>query len=177
MIIRSEPEMLSLGRRLARFLAPPAVVELVGDVGTGKTTLTRGLADGLGVDEPLTSPSFTISKRYDFPLPKDVVKITTSSTPPQSSSPTVPFGQLIHYDFYRLDDPGIMREELSEALSLPNSVVVVEWGDHVADLLPSHKLTINLSLLPDGARSLEFFSPDADLLSSLTKYLSSESRS
>ena len=67
MNIASEAEMLEFGQKFAQTLLLPAVIELVGDVGAGKTTFTRGLAKGLGVAEAVTSPSFTISKRYAFP--------------------------------------------------------------------------------------------------------------
>lgn len=141
MIIKNEAEMLEFGRKFAENLVFPAVIELVGDVGAGKTTFTRGFAEGLGIHEPITSPSFTISKRYPF------------TTPSRSGRPTHS-GELIHYDFYRLDDPGIMRDELAEALFDPNSVVVVEWGGGVADLLPSHKTRIEIVLRGDGGRDL-----------------------
>lgn len=133
MIIHSESEMLELGRQFALNLTFPAVFELVGDVGAGKTTFVRGLAAGLGIKEPVTSPSFTISKRYALP-----------KTP----------GELVHYDFYRLDDPGIMRDELAETLAEPNSVVVVEWGGDVADLLPGHKSRLDIVLQEDGSREV-----------------------
>lgn len=139
MKINSEAEMLEFGREFAKNLELPAVIELVGDVGAGKTTFTRGLATGLGITEPITSPSFTISKRYAFAQP-DLS------------------GELIHYDFYRLDDPGIMREDLVEALNLPNSIVVVEWGNDIADLLPSYKIHLQLSLNPDESRTVEIIS-------------------
>lgn len=136
MQITSESEMMNLGRKFAQHLQLPAVFELIGDVGTGKTTFTRGLAEGLQVSEPVTSPSFTISKRYAF---------TTKDNHP---------AELIHYDFYRLDDPGIMREELSEALGQPDSIVVVEWGGNVTDLLPVHKYRLELILNEDGTRTV-----------------------
>lgn len=123
--------MLEFGQKFAQTLSLPAVIELVGDVGAGKTTFTRGLAKGLGVAEAVTSPSFTISKRYAFPG-----------------------GELVHYDFYRLDNPGIMRDELGETLSEPNSVVVVEWGGDVADLLPEHKYHLEIKLNEDGSRTI-----------------------
>lgn len=129
MTITDESAMLDLGRQFARRLTLPAVFELIGDVGTGKTTFTRGLAEGLGVAEPITSPSFTISKRYAFDG-----------------------GELIHYDFYRLGDPGIMRDELAETLAAPNGVVVIEWGGDVAALLPEQKISLELTLQEDGSR-------------------------
>ena len=61
--IKSESEMLSFAHNFAKDLSIPSVIELVGDVGAGKTTFTRGLAEGLGIAESITSPSFTISKR------------------------------------------------------------------------------------------------------------------
>lgn len=132
MKITSEAEMLEFGQKFAEKLQLPAVIELIGDVGAGKTTFTRGLAVGLGVAEPVTSPSFTISKRYAFPG-----------------------GELVHYDFYRLDDPGIMRDELDETLNQPNSVVVVEWGGDVADLLPPSKHRLEIQLDTDGNRIIQ----------------------
>ena len=66
MKITSEQEMLDYGKSFASKLSVPCVIELLGDVGTGKTTFTRGLAEGLGIKEPVTSPSFTISKSYAF---------------------------------------------------------------------------------------------------------------
>lgn len=136
MKVHSESEMVELGRRLAFDLSLPAVFELVGDVGTGKTTFTRGLAAGLGISEPITSPSFTIAKRYYF--------VGSDGQP----------GELVHYDFYRLPDPGIMYDELAETLSRPNTVVVVEWGKDVADLLPQHRTRLHLTLAEDGSREV-----------------------
>ncbi len=74
MIIHSESDMLSFGEEFAKSLTFPAIIELVGDVGVGKTTFTRGLARGLGIREPITSPSFTISKRYSFPVDQKCCK-------------------------------------------------------------------------------------------------------
>ena len=73
MKIDSEQEMLDFGKVFAKNLKFPAVIELVGDVGTGKTTFTRGLAEGLGVKGQITSPSFTISKSYALPNNKKLI--------------------------------------------------------------------------------------------------------
>ncbi len=146
MIIYSEAEMLEFGREFAKRLVLPATIELVGDVGVGKTTFTRGLAAGLGITEAVTSPSFTISKRYAFSLPN-------------AEQPGT-FGELVHYDFYRLDDPGIMREELDETLKAQNTVSVIEWGGSVSDILPAAKLRITITLQPDGSRELDLRQPE-----------------
>ena len=143
MIISSESEMLHLGRQFAKALSIPAVIELVGDVGAGKTTFTRGLAAGLGIKEAITSPSFTISKRYAFsPLKTSQPSLATSSA------------ELIHYDFYRLDDPGLMAEDLAETISDPSSIVVIEWGGSVSALLPPDHYRLEFTLNPDGSRTV-----------------------
>ena len=154
MKINSEQEMLAFGEELAvkctaehKDLARAArsvseghatassssiIIELVGDVGAGKTTLVRGLAKGLGVEEPVTSPSFTISKSY-------AGKEKT----------------LVHYDFYRLDDPGIMSEDLEENLKNPNNIIVIEWGESVKNLLPENHTKITIKYNDDDTREVE----------------------
>lgn len=134
MIIRSEPEMITLGEQIAEGLVPPATIELLGDVGTGKTTLTKGIARALGVEDPITSPSFTISKSY------------------QSKTNPV---RLNHFDFYRLTDPGIMSEDLDESIHDPHTVTIVEWADTVAEVLPDQHIIVNIKLLDDGNRAVE----------------------
>ncbi len=128
MNINSEQEMLTFGTNFAQKLKFPAVIELIGDVGAGKTTFTRGLAKGLGVEEPITSPSFTISKSYAL----------------KSG------GNLVHYDFYRLPDPGLMADDLNENLKRPNNVIVIEWGESVADLLPENHYRIEIRYAENG---------------------------
>ncbi len=141
MKIHSAAEMSALGQVLGEQLERPVVIELVGDVGAGKTTFTRGLARSLGIETEVTSPSFTISKRYALP---DI-------------------GELIHYDFYRLDDPGIMRGELNESLKNPHSVVVIEWGGGVSDLLPKHHIRLEFVKTNDGAREVNRWGISDDL--------------
>ena len=131
MIITSEQEMLDFGENVGKNLQTN-IIELVGDVGAGKTTFARGLAKGLGIKEPVTSPSFTISKTYAAPNGK----------------------KLVHYDFYRLKDPGIMAEDLEESLSDPNSIILVEWADSVADFLPKGHQRITIKYLDDGTREV-----------------------
>lgn len=110
----------------------PIVLELIGDVGAGKTTLTRGIAKGLGVKNPVTSPSFTISKQYAFSG-----------------------GTLVHYDFYRLPDPGLMTEDLNESVNAKDTVTVVEWGQSAAEVLPENRTIYNIYVLDDGAREVK----------------------
>lgn len=133
MIVENEKQMMEIGEKFARELSRPACLQLIGDVGAGKTTLVRGLAKGLGVEEPVTSPSYTISKRYEFPG-----------------------GVLIHYDFYRLDEPGIMSEDLEEALALEDAVVVVEWGGEVEGILPPDTKRIEIKYIDEEKREISW---------------------
>ena len=136
MKIHSEQEMLNLGKKFANQLtikpAKAVVVELIGDVGAGKTTFTRGLAEGLKAKTPVTSPSFTISKSYALPDGKT----------------------LIHYDFYRLPDPGLMVEDLAENLANKNNIVVIEWGNSIADILPKNHTIIKINYNDDDTREV-----------------------
>ena len=131
MVIKSEEEMLAFGECFAKSLVLPAAIELIGDVGAGKTTFVRGLARGLRVEEPVTSPSFMISKSYAGKR-----------------------ANLVHYDFYRLDNPGIMAEDLFDSLSDSKSVVVVEWGEEVKNILPENRIKIEIKVREDGTREV-----------------------
>ena len=128
--------MLDFGKEFAEKLAnvaSPVVVELIGDVGAGKTTFTRGLAKGLGAKEEITSPSFTISKSYALPKGKTFV----------------------HYDFYRLKDPGLMMEDLEENLNNKNNIIVVEWGNSVTNILPKNHIIIEINYNEDNTREVK----------------------
>lgn len=130
MKITSEQEMLDFGKRFAA--KAPRIIELVGDVGAGKTTFTRGLAMGLGVTEPVTSPSFTIMKSY----------------------PTSDGRTLVHYDFYRLPDPGLMADDLLDHLANPTNLIVVEWANTVENLLPPDRTIVSFAYTDDGFREV-----------------------
>lgn len=139
MKIGSEKEMIKYGQKLAKLvisnfdvLNSAYVIELIGDVGVGKTTLVRGLAEGLGAKETVTSPSFTISKVYALPNGR----------------------RLIHYDFYRLENPGLMIEDLKENLTDAHNVVIIEWGESVANILPKNHLKLDISYNDDETREV-----------------------
>ena len=162
MIFQAESDLKNFAESLGKSLSLPAVFELIGDVGAGKTTFTKALARGLGVKEPVTSPTFTISNRYSFRVnearmhPKDSPK---EQLPKTNRGTTPVVAELVHYDFYRLDDPGIMASELAETLRDQNTVVVVEWGDSVSNLLPADRFVLKFKILPDGSRDLDIKYP------------------
>lgn len=144
--IKNEAAVIDFAENLMREIlqyqdALPCVIELVGDVGAGKTTFTKGLARGLEITEEITSPTFTISKVYENSRGQ----------------------KLVHYDFYRLENPGIMVEDLFENLQDPHTVTVIEWADTVSEILPANHLRLEILINDDGSRTLN-----------LTKNLTSE---
>lgn len=111
-------------------------IELVSDLGGGKTTFVRGLAEGVGSSDSVRSPSFTIGNLYR------ARELT-----------------LHHFDFHRLEDPGIIRRELAEALEDPKAVVAAEWADTVRSVLPAKRLTVRITATGEDTRSLNFSYP------------------
>lgn len=115
--------MRELGRRLASLLRAGDLVLLTGHLGAGKTTLTQGLGDGLGVRGPITSPTFVIAR----------VHPSIRGGPP-----------LVHVDAYRLADWGEL-EDLDLEATLDEAVTVVEWGAGLAEGLGEERLEIAIT--------------------------------
>ncbi|MGX1883478.1 tRNA (adenosine(37)-N6)-threonylcarbamoyltransferase complex ATPase subunit type 1 TsaE [Streptomyces sp. NPDC055287] len=113
--------MQEFGRRLAEVLRPGDLVMLTGELGAGKTTLTRGLGEGLGVRGAVTSPTFVIARVH----------------PSLTGGPA-----LVHVDAYRLGGGLDEMEDLDLDVSLPDSVVVVEWGDGKVEELSDDRLHV-----------------------------------
>ena len=134
---RSSEDTEALGERIGARLRGGEVIELVSDLGGGKTTFTRGLVRGAGSPDRVASPTFTVVRQYDAP------KLN-----------------IFHFDFYRLDDPGIIVDELREYLSDPWTVVIVEWSDVVREVLPKDRTTITISAVGETERIIDCtFSP------------------
>ncbi len=110
-----------LGQLLGKRLNGGEVIELRSDLGGGKTTFIRGLVKGAGSLDNVVSPTFTLSRIYH------TKKFDVS-----------------HFDFYRLDDPGILADQLAESVNAPKTVVAVEWAGIVEDVLPAERLSIEL---------------------------------
>lgn len=131
--VSDEAEMKEIGEKIGKLLKGGEVIELVGDVGAGKTTLTKGIAIGLGVTDNVQSPSFTISRVY---LARDDL-------------------QLAHYDFYRLSDAGLMANELDESINNTKTITIIEWGGIANDVLPEDRITIDISAPTESSRILD----------------------
>lgn len=124
-------ETQALGRRLAGLLRPGDVVLLAGPLGAGKTLVAAGVADGLGVDDPVTSPTFVIVRSYAGFLP------------------------LHHADVYRIDSTGEW-DDLDLLTMAADGVLMVEWGDAVAGSVPDDHLVVEISVLDERTRSIAF---------------------
>lgn len=124
--------MKAFGSQLATKLRGGTVIELVGDVGAGKTVLVKGMAAGFKIDEDIQSPSFTISRVYENEAGL----------------------RLAHYDFYRLSDPGLMSDEINETAKSKQAVTVIEWADVVKGVLPEDRITITINSISETKRQL-----------------------
>lgn len=125
---KSEEETKEIAERIATFLKPGDVITMSGDLGAGKTTFTKGLAIGLNIVEPITSPTFTIIKEYEGTLP------------------------LYHMDVYRMEfaDEDIGYDEYFYG----DGVTVVEWASFITDYLPDEYLAITIDRVTDDERSI-----------------------
>lgn len=123
---RCEEDTRALGVRLGREARPGQVLCLNGDLGVGKTVFTKGFAEGLGIEEVVNSPTFTIKKTYE--------------------EGRIP---LFHFDVYRIEDEdemeeiGYMDEFFGEGVSL------VEWADNIRDLIPEDAVEVTIEKDPE----------------------------
>lgn len=129
---RSPEETLALGRRLATLLSPGDVILLEGRLGTGKTLLTSGVAQGLGIAGPVASPTFVIARVYrDGFLP------------------------LVHADVYRLSSI-LEFEDLDLEETAASGVLIIEWGEAIQDAVSEDRLVVEIEMDSETDRTLRF---------------------
>ncbi|MFR7985783.1 tRNA (adenosine(37)-N6)-threonylcarbamoyltransferase complex ATPase subunit type 1 TsaE [Zhenpiania hominis] len=121
LILKNEEETRAFGLELGASLRKGDIVALIGDLGTGKTALTKYIAEGLGIRETITSPTFTIVQEYR-----------------QGRLP------LYHFDVYRIGDPEEMYELGYEEYFYGDGVCVIEWADLIEELLPEYTKVIRI---------------------------------
>ncbi len=139
-ISNSEQETEALAARLAAELPRGSVLLLAGDLGAGKTVFSRGFARGLGITEPVSSPTYTIVQEY-----------------PLSGG-----GMLYHLDLYRIDDSrSALAFGVDEFLDDPGSVALVEWPERIADILPAEAVRVDIRHLSDSGREIRVTRPGA----------------
>jgi tRNA threonylcarbamoyladenosine biosynthesis protein TsaE len=122
-------QTLDLGARVARQLRPGDIICLFGGLGSGKTVLAKGVADGLGVDKKdVQSPTFVIMRQYDGRLP------------------------LYHFDLYRLHGPDQVRDLGYEEYLFGQGVAIIEWAERLGDLTPESYLKVSLKTAGENRR-------------------------
>ncbi len=128
----SEAETISLGRRIAGELPRKTVVLLIGNLGAGKTTLAKGIAEGLAAapGDEVSSPTFTLIHEYGE-------------------------GRLYHIDLYRLEEAREVETLGLDELFDREAVVLIEWGERFPELLPDDRIEIRLRALDDDTREIE----------------------
>lgn len=130
--LENEKATSSLGEKIGKFLFPGAILCLNGDLGAGKTALTKSIALGLGIREDITSPTFTIVNEYEDGRLK-----------------------LNHFDVYRIGSSDEMYDIGFEEYIASEGVCIIEWSQIIEDILPSERLDIEIKY-EDVGRCLEF---------------------
>ncbi len=127
LLTRSEEETRELGRRISSCLREGDILLIRGELGVGKTRLVQGIAAGLGIDEHITSPTFTLIREYQGRLP------------------------LYHVDLYRLEDEDFHSLGLEEYLE-DDGVICVEWGEKLEGTIHYNHLLVEILWQDEGTR-------------------------
>ena len=132
MITNSAKETMLVGEKLAKKLKPGDIIALSGNLGSGKTTFTKGVGKGLGVKYPrrINSPTFVLIKEYDGKMP------------------------LYHLDLYRLDDLKEIENLAIEEYIYGNGVTVIEWAEKIKCILPKKRISVKLGIKGGNKREV-----------------------
>ena len=128
--VKDEYETIELAQNFESEKFPNMIICLNGELGSGKTVFTKGIANALGIKETITSPTFSIIKEYEGELP------------------------LYHLDVYRLDEAS--NDIGIEEYFSKGGIVVIEWAENIKDILPEERLDIKIKVLGENKRSLVF---------------------
>ncbi|MCM0649812.1 tRNA (adenosine(37)-N6)-threonylcarbamoyltransferase complex ATPase subunit type 1 TsaE [Clostridium swellfunianum] len=124
-IVDKVEQTIELGRQVGSLAKPGDIICLIGDLGTGKTHITKGIAKGLEIEDYITSPTFTIVNEYDGRL------------------------KLYHFDVYRVNDPDEIAAIGFDEYIFSEAVSIVEWANYIDELIPRENITIHIEKLPE----------------------------
>lgn len=133
----SAEETRALGKTLAGNILPGTLLCLTGDLGAGKTTLVQGLLEGLGAERPYVSPTFVIMKQYELP-----------------ASSVSGVKRIYHADAYRVGSKDFTEIGFAEWCADRDGLVILEWPERIADLLPEKRIDITLTSLSETEREI-----------------------
>jgi tRNA threonylcarbamoyladenosine biosynthesis protein TsaE len=168
-VSHSAEETIELGRRLARRLGPPVLVLMSGDLGSGKTTLSKGIISGLGAarEEDVTSPTFTLVHLFHNSSPGAGSTGSPLGTPGAGSTWSPQGTKVYHVDLYRIEKAVDLESlGLEDALSEP-AVVLVEWPDRFSLRTDWPKVTVQLEHLEGDSRRITISGPSTGPLEGL----------
>jgi len=138
-ITRSEKETINFGKKIGKNLKGKEVIGLIGELGAGKTILTKGIAQGLGIKKIIKSPSFIVMKIYKTEG-KSGIK------------------NFCHLDAYRiLGEEDLIKIGVKDWLAKPKTVTVIEWADRVKKILPKNKMLIKLKIIGKNKRLINIY--------------------
>ena len=135
LIVTAVEETYKIGELLGALVNSGDIICLIGDLGTGKTHLTKGIAKGLGIEDHITSPTFTIVNEYTGRF------------------------KLNHFDVYRVNDPDEIEAIGFDEYIFSDAVSIIEWANYIEELIPEGNLTITIEKLPnlsDNHRKISF---------------------
>ena len=131
--IKTEEEMINLGQRIGALVYPNMVITMNGNLGAGKTTITKGIGKAMGIKRVINSPTFTIMKIYEGIL------------------------NLYHLDVYRTENSD-SDFELEEYFYM-GGVSVIEWSNNIKELIPEDAISLDFEIVEDGSRTVTIVGP------------------
>lgn len=136
MISSSAKDTITFAQEFLGTVAPGGVVALIGDLGAGKTTFVQGIAHALGIEEPVTSPTFVLWRQYETQHEQ--------------------FNFLHHFDLYRLEsEKEVFDLGLQELFSQPDGLIIVEWADKFERLFPQETVWLTFKYIDDETREIK----------------------
>lgn len=134
---QSAEETRVLGGELTGEIIPGTLLCLFGDLGAGKTTFTQGFLEGIGAERPFVSPTFVIMKQYDLLKPVSGIE------------------RIYHVDAYRVETKDFETIGFSEWCEDKKGIVILEWPERVADLLPAKRTEIHFKSVSENEREIK----------------------
>ena len=128
---KSEEETIEIGRKIGRLLKKGDIIAMQGTLAAGKTTITKGIAQALGITDTITSPTFCLISEYYGSMP------------------------LYHFDVYRLDGTEDFINLGADDMLYGDGVSIIEWSEKIMDELPSRTIVLRLTPQDDGSRLIE----------------------
>jgi tRNA threonylcarbamoyladenosine biosynthesis protein TsaE len=121
---------INLAKNLSAKVKSGDVIELVGDVGSGKTFFTKHFVSSLGSKDQVTSPTFVIKNVYEGKF------------------------KIYHYDLYRIDHPELLASEIQECINEPDTILILEWADSVQEILPDKRIKLSFEVTGENSRKI-----------------------